>query len=123
VRLFSRRGYDWTERYPLIREAMAALAQDAIMDGEAVVCNEAGVADFEVLQSREHDRRAFLYAFDLLELDGADLRPLPLEQRKDELRNLKRVPRAPCLGGGATAHKSPKAYPTVPCFAGLCVQS
>jgi bifunctional non-homologous end joining protein LigD len=82
VRLFSRRGYDWTERYPLIREAMAALAQDAIMDGEAVVCNEAGVADFEVLQSREHDRRTFLYAFDLLELDGADLQPLRLNSAK-----------------------------------------
>jgi len=46
VRLFTQRGYDWTERYPLIRKAMAALAQDAIMDGEAVACNEAGIADF-----------------------------------------------------------------------------
>jgi bifunctional non-homologous end joining protein LigD len=38
VRVFTRRGYDWTERYPLIREAMAALPQDATIDGEAVVC-------------------------------------------------------------------------------------
>jgi ATP-dependent DNA ligase len=88
VRLFTRRGYDWADRYPLIREAMLALPQDATIDGEAVVCNVIGVADFELLHSREHDRRAFLYAFDLLELDGVDVRPLPLEQRKEHLRNL-----------------------------------
>jgi len=42
-----------------------------------------GVADFELLHSRKHDRRAFLSAFELLELDGVDLRPFPLERRKD----------------------------------------
>src|SRR5215469_540266 len=75
VRLFTRRGYDRADRYPLIREAMLALPQDATIDGEAVVCDPMGVADFELLHSREHDRRAFLYAFDLLELDGVGLRP------------------------------------------------
>jgi ATP-dependent DNA ligase len=43
-----------------------------------VVCDRAGGADFERLHSREHDRQAFLWAFDLLELDGEDLRPTPL---------------------------------------------
>ena len=52
------------------------------------MCNAIGVADFELLHSREHDRLAFLYAFDLLELDGVDLRPFPLERRKDQLRIL-----------------------------------
>ena len=85
VRLFTRRGYDWADRYPLIREAMLALPQDATIDGEAAVCDPMGVADFELLHSREHDRRAFLYAFDLLELDGVGLRPFPLERRKDQL--------------------------------------
>src|SRR5215469_589283 len=88
VRLFTRRGYDWTDRYPLIRDAMLGLPQEATIDGEAVVSDPAGVADFALLHGRKHDRQAFLYAFDLLELDGVDLRPLPLEQRKEHLRNL-----------------------------------
>src|SRR5215469_15347625 len=76
VRLFTRRGYDWTDRYPLIRDAMLGLPQEATIDGEAVVSDPAGVADFALLHRRKHDRQAFLYAFDLLELDGVDLRPL-----------------------------------------------
>src|SRR5215469_11546107 len=56
-RVFTRRRYDWTERYPLIREAMLALPQDATIDGEAVVCDPMGVANFELLHSREHDLR------------------------------------------------------------------
>ena len=88
VRVFSRRGYDWTDRYPMIRDAMLGLPQDATIDGEAVVCDAMGVADFELLHGRKHDGRAFLCAFDLLELDGVDLRPFPLERRKDQLRVL-----------------------------------
>ena len=67
---------------------MIRLAEDATIDGEAVVCDPMGVADFELLHSREYDRRALLYAFDLLELDGVDLRPFPLDRRKDQLRKL-----------------------------------
>jgi ATP-dependent DNA ligase len=94
VRLFTRRGYDWTDRYPLIANAAAALGCDATIDGEAVVCDRAGVADFERLHSREHDRQAFLWAFDLLELDGEDLRPSPLFERKAALRRLLRRAKA-----------------------------
>jgi hypothetical protein len=79
-----RRGYHWTDRYPLITD----LPQDATIDGGVVVCDAMGVADFELLHSREHDRQAFLYAFDLLELDSLDLRPFPLERGKDQLRKL-----------------------------------
>jgi bifunctional non-homologous end joining protein LigD len=82
VRLFTRRGYDWSERYPLIVAAADALTQDATIDGEVVVCDDAGIANFERLQGWAHDRHAFLYAFDLLELDGEDWRPRPLEARK-----------------------------------------
>src|SRR6516162_7716706 len=67
VRLFTRRGYDWSDRYPRIRVAAEALPTDATIDGEAVVCNSAGVANFELMHSRDHDRRAVLYAFDLLD--------------------------------------------------------
>ena len=93
VRLFTRRGYDWTDRFPLIRQTAEALTVDATIDGEAVVCNSAGVGDFELMHSREHDRRAILYAFDLLELDGHDQRALALEERKARLAGLlRRVP-------------------------------
>jgi bifunctional non-homologous end joining protein LigD len=74
--------------YPLIAASAYALRSDATIDGEAVVCDDAGIADFERLHGREHDLQAILYAFDLLELDGVDLRPLSVEQRKDRLRQL-----------------------------------
>jgi len=81
VRLFTRRGYDWTDRYPLIRDAVASLRENAlVIDGEAVYCDLDGVANFEKLHSRAHDGRVFLYAFDLLELGGVDLRSQPLEE-------------------------------------------
>jgi bifunctional non-homologous end joining protein LigD len=46
VRLFTRRGYDWTDRYPLIVTAAGLLPTDATIDGEVVVCDAAGIADF-----------------------------------------------------------------------------
>ena len=88
VSRFTRRSCDWSDRYPLVVATAEALTQDATIDGELVVCDRAGIADFERLHSREHDRLAFLYAFDLLELDGVDVRPLPLAERKDRLREL-----------------------------------
>jgi len=89
VYLFTRRGYDWSQRYPLIRNAMAALqTASAVIDGEAVCCDDTGVAVSEKLHSRAHDDQVFLYAFDLLELDGEDWRPRPLEERKAMLASL-----------------------------------
>jgi len=88
VRLFTRRGYDWTDRYPLMRIAAEALPVDATIDGEAVVCDDAGLASFDLMHSRAHDQRAILHASDLLELDGVDQRPLPLLVRKAQLRAL-----------------------------------
>jgi ATP-dependent DNA ligase len=93
VRLFTRRGYDWTARYPLIREAVAAIpAQSVIIDGEAVYCDGAGISVFDKLHSRAYDDRAILYAFDLLELDGVDQRPNPLVARKGLLEKLLAMP-------------------------------
>jgi len=94
VRLFTRRGYEWTDRYPRISAAVAGLeAASATIDGEAVCCDHTGVAVFDRLHSRVHDAEAFLYAFDLLELDGEDWRPQPLESRKARLEKL--VAKAP----------------------------
>jgi ATP-dependent DNA ligase len=89
VRLFTRRGYDWTGRYPAIARAAAKLrARSFTLDGEAVVCGPDGVAVFDALHRRGTVTEAMLYAFDLLELDGADLRPLPLGDRKAKLAKL-----------------------------------
>jgi bifunctional non-homologous end joining protein LigD len=89
VQLFTRNGFDWTERYPLIRAAVASLRASAlVIDGEAVFCDGNGVANLEKLHSRGYDALVFLYAFDLLELCGLDLRPLPLEERKGRLQHL-----------------------------------
>jgi bifunctional non-homologous end joining protein LigD len=88
ARLFTRRGYDWTRRYPLIVAAAEALPTDATIDGEVVVCDDTGVANFELLHSSQYDHRAILYAFDLLDLNGRDQRMLPLENRKERLGGL-----------------------------------
>jgi bifunctional non-homologous end joining protein LigD len=83
VRLFTRRGYDWTGRYPAISVTATLLrARSFTLDGEAVVCGPDGVAIFDALHRRGTVTEAMLYAFDLLELDGEDLRGLPLGDRK-----------------------------------------
>jgi bifunctional non-homologous end joining protein LigD len=89
VRLFTRRGYDWTDRYPAIAAAAAKLkARSFTLDGEAVVAGGDGVALFDALHRRGRVTDAILQAFELLELDGEDLRPLPLGQRKARLARL-----------------------------------
>jgi bifunctional non-homologous end joining protein LigD len=81
VRLFTRNGHDWTERFPLIVEALNALkATTCLLDGEAITCSEAGLAEFDGLRNRRGD--VHLCAFDLLELAGRDLRLEPLLERR-----------------------------------------
>jgi len=89
VRLFTRRGHDWTDRYPGIAAAAGKLrARSFTMDGEVVVVGADGVAVFDALHRRHRASDALLYAFDLPELDGEDLRPLPLAERKAKLARL-----------------------------------
>jgi bifunctional non-homologous end joining protein LigD len=67
IRLFTRRGFDWTERYPAIAGTAATLrARSFTVDGEAVVCGSDGVAIFDALYRRGTVSEAMLYAFDLL---------------------------------------------------------
>ena len=89
VRLYSRPGNDFTRRFPLIVETLARLrARSCIIDGEAVACDDNGVASFNLIRYRRHDDSTFLYAFDLIELNGDDLRRDPLEVRKATLASI-----------------------------------
>ena len=95
TRLQTRRGLDWTHRFPSIADVVGDLPVDSIvLDGEAVVEGENGVASFSALQAALSDesgqaaRNAILHAFDLLYLNGFDLRSLPLEERKARLAAL-----------------------------------
>jgi len=91
VRLLTRNGHNWSARFPLILEAASELrARSCLIDGEAVCCNEDGLAVFERLRHKHDARAVFLYAFDLLELDGVDLRHEPIETRKATLASLLR---------------------------------
>jgi bifunctional non-homologous end joining protein LigD len=89
-RLITRRGNDWSDRFPLVAEAVNHLeVRSCLIDGEVVCCDERGLARFDVLRRRRNEAAAFLYAFDLLELDG-DLRREPLEVRKATLASVLR---------------------------------
>jgi ATP-dependent DNA ligase len=89
VRLFTRRGYDWTERYPAIASTAALLrARSFTLDGEAVVSGSDGIVVFDRLRRRQKVTDAMLYAFDLLELNGEDLCSLALLDRKAKLAKL-----------------------------------
>jgi bifunctional non-homologous end joining protein LigD len=86
VRLYTRRAYNWSGRYPRIIEAVRRLkVRSVILDGEAVVIGDDGRSDFDRLHTAGYYHHAVLFAFDLLELDGEDWRPRPLEQRKAKL--------------------------------------
>jgi bifunctional non-homologous end joining protein LigD len=89
VRLITKGGHNWTSRYPWIVEAaLKNRHKQFVVDGEAVVLGVDGIADFNALHSRRHDHEVQLYAFDILALDGDDLRGLPLTMRKTNLARL-----------------------------------
>jgi ATP-dependent DNA ligase len=92
VRVFSRGGHDWSKQLPAIAEAMQALpVTSATLDGEGVICGPDGKSDFDRMRacfSRNGAPEAFLYAFDLLELDGRDLRNEPWARRRAMLAQL-----------------------------------
>lgn len=91
VKVFTRRGNDWTKRFRKIAtDASEIDAGSAIVDGEVVVPSSRGLSDFSVLQNELKGRssKIVLVAFDLLYLNGHDLRKLPLLTRKADLRRI-----------------------------------
>ena len=86
MRLYSRPGNDLTKRFPLIADAVARLRpRSCIIDGEAVACGPDGIACFELIRRWDTDETVFMWAFNLIELNGDDLRREPLEVRKKTL--------------------------------------
>lgn len=92
VRLLSRRGNDWTARFPaIVAAALRLKPRRVILDGEAVALLPDGRSSFQALQQVLHTDppgATVYYAFDLLRLEGEDLRRLPLEERKARLARL-----------------------------------
>jgi bifunctional non-homologous end joining protein LigD len=91
VRLFTRAGNDFSSRFPFIAMAVSKLpVRSCLIDGEAIVCDENGLAVFNLIRGHGALASAVHCAFDLLELDGRDLRREPLEKRKALLAKLLR---------------------------------
>lgn len=92
VRLITRGGLDWTSKFPSLSKALRDLpVQQAILDGEVVLLDERGVSSFQSLQNYLSNQRKgspSVFFFDLLYLNGKDLRDLPLVERKAALKNL-----------------------------------
>ncbi|QND64591.1 ATP-dependent DNA ligase [Mesorhizobium loti] len=91
IRIFTRNGHDWTAKYrDLVTEAKSLGTESAIVDGEIIVLNEAGLSDFSELRKaitrRQHD--LYFVAFDLLHLNGHDLRDMALEERREILADM-----------------------------------
>ncbi len=91
VRLITRNGHDFSARFPAAAAAIGALSvRSCVIDGEAIVCDETGLAVFELIRRRRAHLDAILCAFDLLELNGVDLTREPIETRKRTLKSLLR---------------------------------
>src|SRR5882757_9068254 len=90
--IYTRNGYDWTHRFLRIAEALKRLpARQCILDGEIVVADTRGIADFHLLQddlARSRADRLAYFVFDLLYLEGFDLRAAPLIEREKMLAQL-----------------------------------
>jgi ATP-dependent DNA ligase len=83
VRLITRGGHNFASRFPLAAAAVGALpVRSCVLDGEAIACDDNGLSVFDLLRYQRRDQIVTLCAFDLLELDGKDLRKQPIDERK-----------------------------------------
>jgi bifunctional non-homologous end joining protein LigD len=89
VRMDSRSGLDYTSKYPLVAAELKKINHRMVLDGEMVVFNEEGLPDFNAVQNYSGQTSPISYCvFDLIWLDGHDLKELPLHQRKEILKNI-----------------------------------
>jgi bifunctional non-homologous end joining protein LigD len=111
VRLYSRNAYDWTARLSAIAAAAERIkAKTFTIDGEAVVVGPDGLSRFEELQRRTAAHAAILYAFDLIEYDGEDLRNLPFRDRKAALGRILRNTKVGILLNEYVAEDGPTVF-------------
>ena len=99
VHLITRNGFDWTGRFPSIAAAVKALrCKSCMIDGEVVVVDDNGLATFDGLRYGAREKpEALLYVFDLIELNGEDLRAEPIEERKAALAEFLNRTKAPAI--------------------------
>jgi hypothetical protein len=113
VKILTRRGNDWTDKYPTIANALAKLpAQSAYLDGELCGVLPDGRTAFNLIQNAmEHGDAALVYfVFDLLYLDGEDLTGLPLVDRKTRLEPFPRR----CIRPDPVQRSSGRPRPSLP---------
>jgi ATP-dependent DNA ligase len=111
ARLYSRSAYDWTLRLAAIAAAAERIkAKSFTIDGEAVVLGPDGLSRFDELSRRGAARTAILYAFDLIEHDGDDLRARPFLERKAALARLLRDTEAGILVNEHIAEDGPRVF-------------
>ena len=111
VRLYTRNAYDWTARFPAIAAAAERIkAKSFTIDGEAVVLGPDGLSRFDELRRRAAARTAILYAFDLIEHNGEDLRDRPFLDRKAALARLLRDTEAGILLNEHVAEDGPTVF-------------
>jgi bifunctional non-homologous end joining protein LigD len=93
VRLVTRNGHDLADHFPLAAAAIEALPiKSCVVDGEAIVCDDSGLAVFDLIRGHGSNARAILCAFDLIEVNGEDVRREPIADRKRRLVGLLRLP-------------------------------
>jgi bifunctional non-homologous end joining protein LigD len=115
VRLFTRGGHDWADRFPAIVEAASRLhTRSFLIDGAAVVCRDDGVSDFDALRSRRRDHDVTLIAFDLIEFQVDDLRNQKLVDRKERLAKML------ARGGAAITYNEHLAHDGAAVFEHAC---
>jgi bifunctional non-homologous end joining protein LigD len=122
LRLFSRRAQDWTNEFEVVGEAARKLRAKAfVVDGEVCALDPRGVPSFQLLQNRRgHDTRLAYFVFDLLWVDGKDLRTLPLEDRRDRLaRLLGKLPKDSRIVLSSAVPGDPKEILRTACASGL----
>ena len=89
MRLWARTTSNYSNTFTRIRDAVAALpVESAVLDGEAIVLRPDNSSDFEALRSRQGQAEAILVAYDIMEANGQDIRPEPLEERRKRLSKL-----------------------------------
>ena len=105
VTLYSRNGKIISESYRQVAQALEQVKRNAVLDGELVALDAQGISRFQLLQNALRSQATLrYYLFDVMFLDGEDLRGLPLLERKDRLRRI--LPKHPCSPSAAIAQST-----------------